>query len=318
MIKTRIRYLTGIFLLLLQISSSFAESSDKVEMRLQKINDSIYFVQGKAGVATDNHGFISNSAFIITSKGIIVFDALGTPALARQYLDLIRQVSNKPVIKVIMSHYHADHLYGLQVFKQLGAVVYAPAGAMDYYTSEAAINRLEERRVSLFPDVDEDTHLVKPDILVKDKLKLNVGGKTLLLQNVGKAHSDGDLTLLLQPDNVLFSGDLIFSGRVPFVGRQGTKHWLQLLQQLNRVKVKAIVPGHGGLAKNPRQTLQLTLRYISYLRQQLSKAIDDLQSFDEAYQSIDWSEFKDLPAFAAANRGNAYRVYLSLEEEGFE
>lgn len=59
----------------------------------------------------------------------------------------------------------------------------------------------------------------------------------------------------------------------------------------------------------------MTLKYLNFIRENMRKAVDDMLEFDEAYKAIDWSEFSQLPAFDAANRRNAYQVYLSMEAE---
>ena len=59
----------------------------------------------------------------------------------------------------------------------------------------------------------------------------------------------------------------------------------------------------------------MTRQYLAYIREAMGKAVEEMTSFDEAYAATDWSQFKDLPAFEAANRRNAYQVYLSMEEE---
>jgi len=134
-----------------------------VEMALQQISQRTYYVEGPPGTPTDNEGFMSNAGVVITSEGVVLFDALGTPSLAYKFYHLVRQVTDKPVVKVVVSHYHADHIYGLQVFKDMGAEIIAPVGARDYLASDAAEGRLKQRRESLFPWVDENTRLVKPD-----------------------------------------------------------------------------------------------------------------------------------------------------------
>ena len=201
-----------------------------VDMTLKKVSQHVYFVQGKAGIATDNEGFISNAGVVITDAGIVVFDSLGTPSLAYKLLGLIREVSDKPILRVITSHYHADHIYGLQVFEDLGADIWAPAGAENYLRSEGAAERLEERRLSLGPWVNDDTRLVEPDRYIDQPEVFTLGDVKMTVVPVGAAHSDGDMTLYVEPDGVLFSGDIIFEGRIPFMGDANSRHWLEVLQ----------------------------------------------------------------------------------------
>ena len=287
-----------------------------VEITLKKVGDHSWYVQGMAGIATDNAGFISNAGVVITDAGVVIFDALGTPSLANKLVQRIREKTDKPIVKVIVSHYHADHIYGLQVFKELGAEIIAADGVYEYIDSDAASNRLEERQLSLDPWVNEETVIVKPDTVLDESTKFTVGDVDFLINIIGSAHSDGDLTLFVETDRVLFTGDIIFEGRVPFLGSNKTKHWLETLEKLETQKVQALVPGHGAAAQEPEKAITLTRKYLAFLRNKMGEAVEELQDFDEAYKATDWSEFNSLPAFNEANRRNAFQVYLSLEAEG--
>ncbi len=311
--------LKSFLILLLMLLSPFCVTAEyapaTVEMRLKPLTPDVYYVQGKARVATDNQGFVSNAGFVITGKGVIVFDALGTPSLAQKLLALIRSKTDQPVKRVYASHYHADHVYGLQVFKEAGAVIYAPKGVNDYLESETATARLDERRFSLEPWVDDNTILVPPDEIIDSSSSFTLGDKRFTLNFQGKAHSDGDLIMLVEPDKVLFSGDLIFEGRVPFIGNGDTAHWLQTLEKLETGGLHVMVPGHGPASFEPAETIELTRRYLRFMRDTFTAGVEDLQSFDEIYAQTDWSQFEHLPTFADANRINAYQVFLSLEQE---
>lgn len=286
-----------------------------VEMELKQVSEHVYYVQGKAGIATDNEGFISNAGVIITDEGVIVFDALGTPSLANLLLTKIRSLTDKPIIKVIVSHYHADHIYGLQVFKDLGAQIIAPKGVMDYLASPSASERLEERQFSLEPWVNEKTYLVTPDVIIDKAMRFKHGDINFTLDVLGSAHSEGDLTLYVEPDRVFFSGDIIFEGRIPYLGDANTKVWLQTLSQMEVGKITALIPGHGPAAKHPNQAISSTRNYLVKVRSVMAKAVENLDDFATTYEAADWSEFEKLPAFAEAHRRNAYQVFLSMEEE---
>lgn len=286
-----------------------------VDMNLEQVTEHVYYVRGIPGIATDNQGFISNAGFVVTDEGVVIFDALGTPSLAVKLLKSIRTITDQPIKKVVVSHYHADHVYGLQVFEDLGAEIIAPEGAQTYIHSPAASERLEERRFSLEPWVNDDTHLVLPDVTVSKSYTFSLGGMKFIINYIGKAHSDGDLAMLVEPDKVLFSGDIIFESRIPFVGNGDTRFWLETLTQLETNGLNALIPGHGPASKQASSTISLTRKYLAYLRQVMGAAVDEFQPFAEAYDAADWSEFEKLPAFEVGNRINAYQVYLSLEAE---
>jgi glyoxylase-like metal-dependent hydrolase (beta-lactamase superfamily II) len=287
-------------------------------MRLQQVSEHVHYAQGKAGIATDNEGFVSNAVAIVSDAGVVVVDALGSPSLAERFLVELRKVTDQPVAKVIVTHYHADHIYGLQVFKDLGAEIIAPAGFREYLDSDAAASRLAERRVSLDPWVNEDTRLIAPDRVVGEDTTLSLGGLELQINYLGAAHSDGDLSVLVQPDRVLISGDIIFEGRVPFTGGADTRHWLKVLERLDKTGLAALIPGHGPAARDPGGAVRLTLNYLRYTREKMAQAVEEMTPFAEAYEATDWSAFNALPAFDATHRRNAYGVYLSLESEMLE
>jgi len=288
-----------------------------VAMQLKQISEHCYYVQGEAGTAIENEGFISNAGVVVTDAGVVVIDALGSPSLAQLLMQQIRTVTDKPVVKVIVTHYHADHVFGLQYFKEQGAEIIAPSGAEKYLNSPAAEARLEERRLSLDPWVNDETRLVWPDRFVEGAMLLSVGGTRFRLTVVGDAHSDADMTVYMENERVLYSGDVIFEGRVPFLGSSNTRLWLDALKQMDNSELAALVPGHGPHQAAPVDAVGLTYRYLAYLRERMGAAVEELMPFDEAYAATDWSAFSHLPAFAAANRRNAYQVYLSMQNEAF-
>jgi glyoxylase-like metal-dependent hydrolase (beta-lactamase superfamily II) len=228
-------------------------------------------------------------------------------------LNEIRKLTDKPIKLVIVSHYHADHIYGLQVFKEQGAQIWAPKGTWDYLDSETATSLLESRRTALYPWVNDETYLVDPDRIIDKDTNFSLGENQFLLTYFGKVHSEGDMSLLSINDQTLYSGDLIFEGRIPFVGDADIIKWSKTLDRVRNIEMEYFVPGHGMASDQPQETMDLTYRYLNFLIKQLTLAVDEMAPFDEAYNAIDWSEFEDEPAFEAANRKNAYAVYLYLE-----
>lgn len=286
-----------------------------VNMPVKQVAPHSYYVMGLPGMATDFEGFISNAGFVITDEGVVVFDALGTPSLAWKLRQQIRTLTDKPVVKVIISHYHADHIYGIQVFQDEGAEIIAPKGAYEYLDLPVAEERLDERRFSLEPWVNENTRLVVPDKMIDQPMSFSLGGIDFELSYLGSAHSTGDLVMYVKQDATLYSGDIIFEGRVPYVGDADTKHWLTTLERLETGQLKALVPGHGPAAKKPQEAVSMTRRYLAKLREVMGVAIEDLMDFASAFDAADWHEFSHLPAFEAAHRRNAYQTFLSMEAE---
>ena len=284
-----------------------------------KVGPHSYYVRGLSGVASrENQGFMSNAGFVITPAGVVVFDSLGTPGLGEVLIAKIRKLTTVPIKRVIVSHYHADHIYGLQAFKAVGAEIWAHEGGKEYFASDNLEQRLAQRREDLFPWVDEKTKILKPDRWLTNNTDFELGGMHFALRHVGPAHTDEDLAMFVQEDRVLFVGDLVFKGRVPFVGDADSKLWLVALDKLLAFNAKTMVQGHGGVSHNPKKDLTLTSDYLRYLRKHMGQAVDTLTPFDEAYAKTSWKPYEKLPAFTDANRANAYNTYLLMEKESLK
>lgn len=284
-----------------------------------KVGAHSYYVQGTPGAASSaNQGFMSNAGFVITPAGVVVFDSLGSPPLGDELIKAIAKITPLPIKLVIVSHFHADHVYGLQSFKAHGAKIWAHERGKEYLASDIAKARLAQRREDLFPWVDENTKLVVPDIWLKGDVTFQLGGINFALYYVGPAHSPEDLAMLVKEDGVLYSGDLVFKGRVPFIGDADTKLWLQALNKLLPLQPKYLIPGHGSVSNTPAKDLALTRDYLTYVRAEMSKAVENFVPFEDAYAKTNWKKFSKLPAFRDANRANAYNTYLLLEKDSLE
>ena len=281
-----------------------------------KVSEHAYYVQGLPGVASAaNEGFNSNAGFVVTREGVVVIDALGTPTLGNELLKAIRSVTAQPVRRVILTHYHADHFYGLQPLKDAGAEVWAHGAAHEYLDSGEAQARLEQRSRDLFPWVDPGMRLVRPDRWLGEDEKFTLGGVRFEAIHLGPAHSPEDVIVIVENDLVIFSGDILFTGRVPFVGQADSRQWLATFDRLLALKPRLMVTGHGDVSRNPAKDLALTRDYLIFLREKMGAAVENFVPFEDAYAATSWSRFAGMPAFDAANRINAYGTYLLMEKE---
>lgn len=292
-----------------------------VRMDLEPVADGTWFVQGHSAMGSAaNQNYISNAAFVVADGGVLVIDALGSPPLARQLLAKIREVTPLPVRYVVATHCHADHIYGLQVFRELGATIVGHVGCRDYLSSDTARQRLDISREELFPWVDENTRLVAPDLWLGEggseaDLLLHIGRREFRVRHAGPSHTAEDLIVHDATTGVLFAGDIVFRGRVPYVGLADSRRWISAIGRMLDLQPRVLVPGHGPLSQEPGVDLQLTRDYLLHLRKTMGDAARNLEPFDEAYARADWSRFAALPLFAAVNRMNAYNTYLLMERE---
>jgi glyoxylase-like metal-dependent hydrolase (beta-lactamase superfamily II) len=298
-------------------------SAQQMALTPVKISPHVYYFHGHTGMADSaNQGFMSNAGFVVTPDGVVVFDALGTPALGEAMVSAIRTVTARPVRRVIVSHYHADHFYGLQAFKAVGAEVWAHENGRQYLASDIAPSRLAQRTVDLKPWVNENTRLVPADRWLHfdagKTIQFVLGGVHFRVIDMSGAHSPDDIMLAVDEDRMLFAGDLFFTGRIPFVGEADSKVWLGALDDMLKIAPEVVVPGHGEMSRAPLKDLQLTRSYLLFLRRAMGDAVADMVPFEEAYQKTDWKAFASYPAFVQANRINAYQTYLLMERESLQ
>lgn len=306
-------------LLWLWLAVGIASPYPPVSVKVQavQLGPHSYYIPGLSGAASpQNEGFMSNAGFVITPAGVVVFDSLGTPSLAQAMLAEIRKLTDAPIRRVIVSHFHADHYYGLQVFKDAGAEIWAHKHGRGAIHTDEARQRFEQRKDVLRPWVsDALQRFVEADVWLSGDTDFELGGVRFQLRHVGPAHSAEDLALFVVDDGVLYAGDLVFKGRVPFVGEADSRLWLAALDKLIALEPRVLVPGHGQVSMEPAADLTLTRDYLAYLRQEMGKAVAEMIPFEEAYLATDWSRYEFLPAFPEANRVNAYNTYILMEKE---
>lgn len=305
------------------VFTSVVAAAAEIRLSPIKLSPHVYYFKGEPGMASAaNKGFMSNAGFVVTRDGVVVFDALATPALGEAMVKAIRKITPLPIRRVIVSHYHADHFYGLQPLKAVGAEIWAHQNAQAYLSSDSARERLEQRRQALAPWVDEKTQLLPADRWLDFKdaksLRFELGGLHFRVIDTSGAHSSDDLMLAVEEDAMLFAGDLFFTGRIPFVGNADSKIWLEALDRMLEVKPRMVIPGHGDASTRSIEDMQLTRNYLIFLRKEMGNAVAELIPFEEAYAKTDWSAFEKYPAFQQANRLNAYGTYILMEKESLQ
>ena len=295
------------------------------DIRIEQVPGApIWYTIGSFGVPGErNEGHTSNAGFIVTDEGVIVFDSLGTPALGNALLQKIRSVTDKPIRYVVVSHYHADHIYGLQAFRdQTSAVIVAQEKGLTYtdennLDDENASARLQQRREALAPWVNADTRIVAPEMAFRVAAEIKLGGHMMQIIYAGPAHSMSDVMMLVLPERVLFAGDIVQNGRVPFMASAAvnTRNWQASLSEVAKLDPRFVIPGHGKVHTSAAEAIGFTSTYIDFVRSRMSEAVANWVAFDEAYKATDWHAYTGMPAFEENNRGNAYRVFLEIEAE---
>lgn len=226
-----------------------------------------------------NGGRIVNTAFVVTEAGVVVIDSGPSRQYGEQTVAAIGRITDKPVIKVWITHHHPDHFLGNQAFarKTLGALART---ITDIETDGKAFN---ENMFRLVGDAMRDTEVVVPTEALTPGT-VDIGGHHFELLALD-GHTAGDLAVLDHTTGVLFAGDLVFHDRTPTTPHATIARWLKSLDVLAALPFKQVVPGHGPVAADAGPIRQ-TRDYLNWLDGVLTQS---------AAAGLDMTEVMRLP-----------------------
>lgn len=265
-----------------------------------------------------NLGFRMNLGFVVGSEGIAVVDSGYSPAMAREMLQQIRAITPLPIRYVINTNSQPHRFMGNDVFRQAGASIIAATEAADRMHNEAAGFSATVTGVLELP---EPVPVPKaPDRLISAAGSVDLdlgGGVTVTLEHYGRTHTRGSLVVRVAPDEVVYTGDILCSGRLLSVlPDSNVGEWVKAAEKLRTVKAALYVPGHG----NPGPLTdfeQPTYAYLNALLAHMNQAIDNGTDISEAMNSFDDSAWKALANFEELSGRNASLTFLEREAEGF-
>lgn len=232
---------------------------------------------------------IGNSTFLVGPDDVIVIDTGLSRAAGEAILGGLRQVTNKPVSMVINTHWHGDHIFGNQAFKQAFPaarfVAHAETrsgiitGEVEYRDANRPkmMARAEELRAKSGRTEAEERELTRadmqlevwqgdyvlPDVLVSDRLSIMQGERRIDLLHLGSANTPGDLVIHLPAERIVINGDMAITP-VQFAYFSAPRAWIRTLDRLAALGGTTYVPGHGPVQTGPQfiADLQTMLRSL--------------------------------------------------------
>jgi glyoxylase-like metal-dependent hydrolase (beta-lactamase superfamily II) len=289
-----------------------ADSGD--DLRLQKVAAQIYAVVGPYGNRTaGNLGNNATFGFVVTDEGVVLIDPGGSYQGAEAINRLIRQVTDQPV-KVVINSGGQDHRWlGNGYFKQYGARIIASAAAV---ADQRA--RLRDQLFALDNLVGEKgmagTGAVYADETFEDSMRFTLGGTTFELRKVGPAHTPGDSLVWLPEQRVVFSGDVVYIGRMLGVNSySNSRDWIDAFEAMVALEPLTVIPGHGPASDLARARAD-SLDYLVFLRKTVGTFMEDGGSITEI-GTLDQSRFAYLVDYESLKGRNAQQVYQEMEWE---
>ncbi len=280
---------------------------------IEDVGNGIYVHHGKhLDIDVGYQGDICNISFVVGSKGVAVIDTGGSFIVGNQLRDAIKKITDKPILYVINTHVHPDHIFGNAAFVQDKPqfVGHIKLGDAMQLRKEA----YDKLNLKYLGDGAKGSEIVKPTIQVKEPIELDLGDRKLKITPYPTAHTNTDVSVIDSKTSTLFTGDLLFIERTPVL-EGDIKGLIAAIDTLKTYPVKQVVPGHGPFTKDWVQALTNEQRYLNAVLTDIRANIKAGKSMGDAMDSAAAGEKDKWLLFDIANRRNVNTLYPALEFE---
>ena len=288
------------------------------DFAIESLGNGIYVHHGKhLDIDTGYQGDICNISFVVGSKGVAVIDTGGSFKTGNNLRDAIKKVTDKPILYVINTHVHPDHIFGNAAFlpRSPDEVKAQFVGHEKLATAmQLRKEAYDKLNVKYMGDDAKGSEIVLPTIMIKEPTDLDLGDRTLTVTPYPNAHTNTDISVIDSKTSTLFTGDLLFIERTPVL-EGDIKGLITAIDTLKTYPVKQVVPGHGPFTKDWVQALNNEQRYLNALLTDIRTNIKAGKTMGEAMDTAAAGEKDKWLLFDIANRRNVNTLYPALEFE---
>ena len=262
------------------MTRKFASQADLTDKKVSfdKLSDNAYAYTAEGD---------PNTGIIIGDDGVMVIDTQATPVMAQDVIRRIREVTDKPIKYVLLSHYHAVRVLGASAYGAEQIIASHDTYDLIVERGEADMKSEIGRFPRLFRAVESIPGLTWPTIAFKGEMTLWIGKLEVRILQVGRGHSKGDTIAWLPSQKVLFAGDLVEYGATPYCGDAYYKDWPTTLDQLAAFNAEKLVPGRGAAlqsAAQVREGIEGTRAFVSDLFAEVQKGAAAGKDLRTVYQ----------------------------------
>jgi len=198
-----------------------------------------------------------NTGIIIGDDAVMVIDTQATPVMAQDVIRRIREVTDKPIKYVVMSHYHAVRVLGASAYMaEGGEQIIASRDTYDLVVERGQFDKDSEigRFPRLFQNVESvPPGLTWPTLTFEGRMSLWLGTLEVQLIQLGRGHTKGDTVVWIPSEKILFSGDLVEFDATPYAGDAYFQDWPQTLDNIAALQPEKLVPGRGAALQTAEQ-----------------------------------------------------------------
>lgn len=267
---------------------------------LREIADGVWVIPD-----SDHVLMVPNVGIVVGARSTLVIDTGFGPENARVVLEQARRLSGARPVLLTHTHCHPEHGFGANVVSNDVTVVYNEAQWEELEEKGSTLLQLFRARMPTLAPMLDGVEFVRPDMLYTGVLKLDLGGKAVVLREMGGAHSRGDQAILVVgPKPVLFTGDLVEEGYFGILGDHESHvvPWIDRLHKLEALEAELVVPGHGLVGGREqivgfRSYLELAKRRVQELRAAgeteaaiVERVGDELLALHPDWANRDWAK----------------------------
>jgi glyoxylase-like metal-dependent hydrolase (beta-lactamase superfamily II) len=263
------------------MNKAFASQADLQEKKVSftKLSDNAYAYTAEGD---------PNTGIIVGDDAVLVLDTQATPVMAQDVIRRIREVTDKPIKYLLLTHYHAVRVLGASAY---GADhVIASEDTRDLIVERGEQDKASEigRFPRLFRNVESvPPGLTWPTITFTGKMTLWLGKLEVQLLQLGRGHTKGDTVAWLPQQKILFSGDLVEFDATPYAGDAYFKDWPHTLDAISALQPLALVPGRGAALTTPEQVaagLAGTRAFISDVYESVQAGVKSGKDLNAVYK----------------------------------
>lgn len=220
------------------MAKAFASKGDMTEKKITftEIGEGLYAFTAEGD---------PNSGVIIGDDSVMVVEAQATPRLAQKVIDCIRQVTDKPITHLALTHYHAVRVLGASAFNAPQILMSEAARAMVVERGQEDWDSEFERFPRLFQGHESIPGLTWPTTTFNGKMSVYLGKRRVDLLELGRAHTAGDIVIHVPDANVMFTGDIVEAHAACYCGDGHFNDWPETLANIASFELDAIAPGRG-------------------------------------------------------------------------
>lgn len=220
------------------MAKAFASQGDTSEKNIS-------FTEIGAGIWAFTAQGDPNSGVIIGDDSVMIIEAQATPRLANKVIEKVREITDKPISHVALTHYHAVRVLGASAFGADQILMSDSARAMVVERGQEDWDSEFQRFPRLFEGHESIPGLTWPTTTFSKSMTVYLGRRRVELMHLGRAHTAGDIVIQVPDQNVMFTGDIVEYHSACYCGDGHFGEWGQTLDAIKAFEVDAIAPGRG-------------------------------------------------------------------------